>query len=220
MPRRLASFLAHVRASGLSRIETAWYFAGPFGGRPRRGRLVPSFFAIAFRAASVSRAVTRRAFSKGKVFALDISLPLLSIRGPRADDPIDAPRVANREDHHEDAGVGLSDQPPSFFSRRRVNCIGCDESERVVKRRDGHREADAVLRLVRGRLPGVPLELHLRYIPKQVAKCQVWWRDDGPEPSGFLGSQRVKTGRSGKLNDRDKLGESVQVFAASALPPR
>src|SRR5258706_12852060 len=126
MPRRLASFLAHVRASGLSRIETAWYFAGPFGGRPRRGRLVPSFFAIGFRAASVSRAVTRRAFSKGKVFALDISLPLLSIRGPRADDPVDAPRVANREDHHEDAGVGLSDQPPSFFSRRRVNCIGCD----------------------------------------------------------------------------------------------
>src|SRR5690606_23165714 len=92
-----ASFLAHVRALGLSRIETARYFAGPLGGRPRRGRLAPSFFSIALRAASVSRAVTRRAFSKRKLFALGIPLSLLSIRGPRADDPMDVPawRIVN-----------------------------------------------------------------------------------------------------------------------------
>jgi len=79
---------------------------------------------------------------------------------------MDVTGVANREDHYEDAGVGFADQPSPFFLRCRVGGVGCDESEGIIKGRNGFGERDAVLRPVHRRLPLVPVEPYFRYVLK------------------------------------------------------
>src|SRR5687768_13034892 len=99
-------------------MDTGRYFSSVlFGGRPRRGRLVPSFASIPLRAASTSRAVTRRARSKGNSFSLVISPSFLSARWSRADETVDVVRLADGEHDHHEVRVRLPDQPPPRLRR-------------------------------------------------------------------------------------------------------
>src|SRR2546426_7739769 len=145
---------------GCSRIDTGWYFSTPFGGRPRLGRFFPSFRSIAFRAASASLAVSRRARSKGNSLGFFIAGSLLPAGAPCSDEAVDAVRLTDGKDDHHDSDIGLADQPPALLACRGMLRVGCHECEGIVECRDRILEADMGLEQVRPGLPAVPVESH------------------------------------------------------------
>src|SRR5437870_9287916 len=100
-------------------MDTGVYLSAPLGGRPGRfGRSLPSFAAIADRAADTSSAVTRRACSKGNSPRFFIAPSLPPARRPSADEPVGASGLPDSEDHDQDSTVSGSDQPTSLLAHR------------------------------------------------------------------------------------------------------
>src|SRR5262249_2683920 len=118
-------------------MDTGVYFKSPLGGRPRRGRFLRSFSSMAARAAATSRAVTRRAASKGNSFAFGIPLTLPSTGRPRTDQATPVAWPSDGEDDDKDADIGLADQPGPRLRRRRVLRVGSAESPGIVEGGDG-----------------------------------------------------------------------------------
>src|SRR5215468_4013963 len=147
-------------------MDTGTYFSSPLGGRPRRGRFLPNFSSMAARAAATSRGVTRRAASKGNSLAFGISLTLPAAGPPCTDEAVPVAWLSDREDHDEDADIGLADQPGPPLRGRRVLRVGSAERPGIVERGDGIGERHPVLRPIGFGLRVVPLEPHLRYIPE------------------------------------------------------
>src|SRR5262245_21307753 len=143
-------------------MDTGVYFSLPLGGRPRRGRFLRSFSSMAARAAATSRAVTRRAPSKGNSFAFGIQFTLPSTGTPRADQSVPITWLSDGEDDDEDADIGLADQPGPPLCGRRVLRVGSAEGPGIVERSNGFHECHAMLSAVDLGLSPVPLEPHLR----------------------------------------------------------
>src|SRR5262245_13243461 len=134
---------------GSSRIDTGLYFAAPLGGRPRRGRLRPSFCSMALRAVSTSRAVTRRAVSNGNALGFFISLALPAAGAAGADEARHAASLPHGEDHDEHPVVRLADEPGPLLRRAGVTRIRRDQRVGVVECSDGLLEGDSMLDTVR-----------------------------------------------------------------------
>src|ERR1051326_4746132 len=99
---------------------------------------------MAFRALSVSWAVTRRDLSKLNSFERFIEPPFATAGFPGADQPVGWSRGTDRKDDHQNPRVRLADEPfPCFMDR--VLGVLHDPAERIVESGDGLLEGDAVL---------------------------------------------------------------------------
>src|SRR6266404_1916838 len=129
----------------------------PFCGRPRLGRFLPSLCSIAFRAASVSWAVTRRALSRGNSLGFLTAGSLL----PAGAACIDQSGDVTTSDVKTTATTPTFESPINHRrSSAAVEFLGRPRSARMDQRH-------AMLHEVRRRLAVVPIEPHLRYVPKR-----------------------------------------------------
>lgn len=86
----------------------------------------------------------------------------------RADDPVNATALADSEGHNQNPWRCLADQRLSILVRGGVLLIELDQGERIVESHDRFLERDPVLFLVALGFGRVPIEVHIKYIPKAL----------------------------------------------------